>query len=464
VKPIEAPTHAAPAATAPDAAALGRTLRTRHVTMIAIGGIIGAGLFVGSSTSIATVGPAVIFSYAIAGLVILMIMRMLSEMAMASPGTGTFTEFVRLGLGHGAGFTCGWLYWYFWVVVIPVEAIAGGVILNNWINLPVWLLGVGLLALMTAINLLSTRSYGEFEFWLSSLKVSAIIVFILIGAAFAFGVTSPTGPTFSNLTSHRGFAPFGLMAILAGVTSVIFSVVGAEISTIAAAESSEPVKTIARAATSVAIRILLFYILSIGLIVSILPWDTVKPGASPFTAALVYMKVPGAATAMTSIVLVAVLSCLNSSIYVTSRVLFVLAAKGDAPQWLVALTRRKVPARAILVGSVFGYFALAASVLSPQLVFSFLVNSSGATMLMIYLMVCAAQVRHRRLLERTNPDALLIKMWWFPYASYITAAAILAVLVAMSFQHDLAVQLIASLAVAVIVSGAYMALRRNRSG
>jgi len=163
------------------------------------------------------------------------------------------------------------------------------------------------------------------------------------------------------------------------------------------------------------------------------------------------------------IVLVAVLSCLNSSIYVTSRVLFVLAAKHDAPQWLVKLTRRKVPARAILVGSLFGYFALAASVLSPQLVFSFLVNSSGATMLMIYLMVCAAQIRHRRLLERTDPGALLIKMWLFPYTSYATAAAILAVLIAMAFKHDLAVQLIASLVVAVIVWAAYMILRRGRT-
>ena len=441
---------------------LGRTLRTRHVTMIAIGGIIGAGLFVGSSTSIATVGPAVIFTYAIAGLVILMIMRMLSEMAMASPGTGTFTEFVRLGLGNAAGFICGWLYWYFWVVVIPVEAIAGGVILHNWIDLPVWLLGVVLLALMTAINLMSTRSYGEFEFWLSSLKVGAIVTFIAIAASYAFGFTSPTGSTFSNFTAHGGFAPKGFWAILAGVTSVIFSVVGAEISTIAAAESDEPVKTIARAATSVAVRILLFYILSIGLIVAVLPWDTIKPGVSPFTSALIFMRIPGAATVMSSIVLVAVLSCLNSAIYVTSRVLFVLAGKHDAPQWLVALTRSKVPARSILVGSVFGYFALAASVLSPQVVFSFLVNSSGATMLMIYLMVCAAQVRHRRLLERTNPSALVIKMWLFPWVSYATAAAILAVLIAMAFEHDLAIQLITSMLVAVLVWGAYLVFRRNR--
>lgn len=431
--------------------------------MIAIGGIIGAGLFVGSSTSIATVGPAVIITYAISGLVILMIMRMLSEMAMSSPRTGSFTEFVRLGLGHGAGFVAGWLYWYFWVVVVPVEAIAGAVIIRQWLpQFEVWEIGTVLLALLTGVNLLSTRSYGEVEFWLSSLKVAAIIVFIGLGAAWAFGFTSPSGPTFGNLTAYGGFAPAGYAAVLAGVTSVIFSVVGAEISTIAAAESSEPAKTIAKAATSVALRILLFYILSIGLIVSILPWNSIVPGQSPFTQTLVLMKIPAAATFMSLIVLVAVLSCLNSSLYVTSRVLFVLAAKGDAPKWLVALTGRQVPARAILVGSLFGYFALAASVLSPQRVFSFLINSSGATMLIIYLMVCAAQIRHRRMVEAVAPDRLTLRMWWFPYASYLTAGAILAVLIAMAFKYDLAIQLVTSLAVAALVWLAYVIFRRGK--
>jgi GABA permease len=431
--------------------------------MIAIGGIIGAGLFVGSSTSIATVGPAVIITYGISGLVILMIMRMLSEMAIASPGIGSFTEYVRLGLGHGAGFIAGWLYWYFWVVVVPVEAIAGAVIIKQWLpQFEVWQVGTVLLALMTGVNLLSTRSYGEVEFWLSSLKVAAIIVFIVLAAAWAFGFTAPSGSTFVNLTAHGGFAPAGYAAVLAGVTSVIFSVVGAEISTIAAAESDEPAKTIAKAATSVAIRILLFYILSIGLIVSILPWNTIVPGQSPFTATLVLMRIPAAATLMSIVVLVAVLSCLNSSLYVTSRVLFVLAAKGDAPQWLVALTGRKVPARSILVGTLFGYFALAASVLYEKSVFSFLVNSSGATMLIIYLMVCAAQIRQRRILEAVAPERLTLRMWWFPYASLLTAGAMLAVLIAMCFKDDLRVQLITSLAVAALVWLAYMILRRGK--
>ncbi len=429
--------------------------------MIAIGGIIGAGLFVGSSASIASVGPAVVLSYAIAGLIVLMVMRMLSEMAMATPGYGSFTEYVRLGLGHGAGFVSGWLYWYFWVVVVPVEAIAGGVIIEPWFHQPAWLLGTVLLTLLTAINLLSTRSYGEFEFWLSSIKVGAVIVFILLGAAYVFGFTSPA-PSYANLWSHGGFFPRGVGAVLAAVTSVIFSVVGAEITTIAAAESNEPARIVARIAGSVALRILLFYLLSIGLIVMILPWTAVVPGHSPFTAALDRMQIPAASTVMTGVVLIAVLSCLNSSIYVASRVLFVLAAHHDAPGSLVALTPRKVPARAILASSAFGYFALAAAVVSPQGVFSFLVNSSGATMLIIYLMVCAAQIRQRRLLERTHPARLVIKMWGFPAVSYATAAAICAVLGAMAFERNLATQLAASIAVALLVVMLYALFRRGR--
>lgn len=426
---------------------LSRSLKPRHVAMIAIGGIIGAGLFVGSSTSIATVGPAVVVSYALAGLMVLLVMRMLSEMATAFPGAGAFTEFVRIGLGHWSGFVSGWLYWYFWVVVVAIEAIAGAVILQLWLPFETWQIGVVLLALMTAINLMSTRSYGEFEFWFSSLKVGAIIAFIAIAGAYAFGLTS-AGPTFANLNAHGGFAPAGGIAILSGVTSVIFALCGAEIATIAAAESEDPARTVARLTGSVALRILLFYVVSIALIVSIVPWTQIVPGVSPFATTLELMQVPGAATIMNIVVLIAVLSCLNSGLYVTSRVLFTLAAKGDAPQWLVAVNRRQVPARAILIASLFGYVALAASALSPQIVFSFLVNASGATMLFIYLMVCFAQIGLRRQLEREAPERLTIRMWLFPWASYAAIGAIVAVLLAMALTPALASQFYSSAAVA----------------
>ena len=188
-------------------AGLGQTLRRRHVTMITVGGIIGAGLFVGSSASIAAIGPAAVLSYALAGLVILFIMRMLSELAAAAPGTGSFTEFARLGLGNWAGFTSGWLYWYFWVIVLPIEALAGAKLLSAWMpGVPVWALGAFLLSAMAGVNLLSARSFGEFEFWFASIKVAAILIFIAIAGAYACGLGAPHGPTFATLTAHGGFA------------------------------------------------------------------------------------------------------------------------------------------------------------------------------------------------------------------------------------------------------------------
>jgi GABA permease len=447
-----------PASDAPEGdrpqSALSHSLHSRHVSMIAIGGIIGAGLFVGSSTSINAVGPAVIVSYAAAGLVILLVMRMLSEMASLYPGAGSFTELVRIGLGHRAGFVCGWLYWYFWVVVVAIEAIAGAVIVATWVPLPVWLIGTLLLAAMTGVNLLSTRSFGEFEFWFALLKVVAILAFILVAGLWVSGITSPAGPTFENLFVNGGFAPHGWVAIIGGITSVIFALCGAEIATIAAAESREPARTIARITGSVALRILLFYLGSVTLIVCVMPWTEIIPGQSPFAAALAHIGIPAAATVMNLVVLVAVLSCLNSGLYVTSRVLFTLSEKGDAPAGLVAVNARKVPARAILIASLFGYLALAASVLSPELVFSFLVNASGATMLIIYMMVAFAQIAIRRRTEAAAPDRLVIRMWLHPYLSIATIVAIGGVLAAMALQPLHREEFIASAALAAVVGAA----------
>jgi L-asparagine transporter-like permease len=443
-------------------AQLGRTLLARHVTMISIGGIIGAGLFVGSSSAIASAGPAIIFSYILAGLVVLFVMRMMGEMALVLPGVSAFTEFTRLGLGNWAGFTSGWLYWYFWVVVVAIEAIAGANLIKQWVDLPLWAIGLVLMAILTGTNLFSTRTYGEMEFWFASFKVAAIVAFILVTGAYVFGITSGVGPSFANLTAHGGFAPFGVTSILAGVTSVIFSLTGAEIATIAAAESPEPARTIAKLTNTVMLRIVLFYVGSIFLIVCIVPWNEIVPGHSPFVAAMERIKVPGAAIMMNFVVLTAVLSCLNSGLYVTSRVLFTLAGRGDAPQGIVAVNSRQVPARAILLGSAFAYLAILAQVFSKG-VFSFLVNASGATMLIIYLMVAFAQIRIRRHITATQPEKLVFKVWFFPFSSYATIAAIIAVLVAMAVTPDLAEQFYISGLLLVIVLAAYFFVRRARA-
>lgn len=430
-------------------AQLSQTLLPRHVSMIAIGGIIGAGLFVGSSATIAAAGPAAVLSYLIAGLLILLVMRMIAEMAVSLDGVQSFPDFARAGLGHLAGFLSGWLYWYFWVVVVAVEAIAGAKIIAVWLpGLPEWAIGTTLMTLMLGANLLSTRSFGEFEFWFSSIKVAAIIVFILLGIAWVAGLTAPQGPSIANLTVHGGFAPHGWSVVLAAVSSTIFALCGAEIATIAAAESPDPAKVISRMTISVTVRIVIFYVLSMLLIVTIVPWQNIVPGHSPFATTLAAMAIPGGETIMSAVVLVAVLSCLNSGLYVTSRALFGLARYGDAPRWLVHVNARKVPARAIIAASLFGYGALAANWLSPGTVFSFLVNSSGVTMILLYLLVAAAQLRLRSRFEREAPARLKLKMWFHPYGSLLAMAAMLAVLLFMALQPDLASQFWLSLLVA----------------
>lgn len=350
---------------------LSRNLRARHVEMISIGGIIGAGLFVGSSAAISAVGPAVILSYLAAGLIILLIMRMLSEMAASNPHVGSFTEYVRLGLGHWGGFVAGWLYWYFWVVVVAIEAIAGARIISLWLPVPSWEIGLVLMVVLTVVNLMSARSYGEFEFWFASIKVAAILAFIVLGIAAVTGVKSSDGAGLANLVAHGGFFPKGTGSVAAGVVTVIFALCGAEIATIAAAESSESAKTISRLTITIVFRILLFYVVSIFLILCIVPWNQIESGVSPFAVALGRLGIPGAETVMNFVVLTAVLSCLNSGVYVTSRVLMRLAEHGDAPQALVKLSARRVPARAILIGSAFGYAAVIASIVSPARVFAF---------------------------------------------------------------------------------------------
>lgn len=433
---------------ATDTPALARSLKRRHVTMITLGGVIGAGLFVGSSAAIASIGPAVIISYALAGSIVLLVMRVIAALATALPHTGAFTEFARAGIGRWAGFTSGWLYWYFWAVVIGIEAIAGAAIIAQWVDLPTWIIGLVVMLLMTASNLTSTRSFGEFEFWFSTIKVVAIILFIMVCAAFLFG--SGQGQGLALLTADGGFAPLGWGAVMAGVTSVIFALVGAEIVTMAAAEAEDSADMVAKMASTLVLRIGMFYIGAIFLILCIVPWRSVVAGQSPFAMALDVVGVPGAALLMNLVVLVAVLSCLNSAIYVASRALFTLAANGDAPRWSVAVNRRGVPARSILACTAVGFVAVLASVLSPSVVFAFLVNASGAIIIFVYLLTVVAAIR-----LKVGTSGLL------GWGRWLTVAAMLAVLVAMAATPELAVQLYASLSCLAVVLVAAWATRQR---
>jgi GABA permease len=439
---------------------LQKGLKKRHVTMISLGGVIGAGLFVGSGAVINTTGPAAVLSYLLAGLLVVLVMRMLGEMAVANPSTGSFADYAGRALGEWARFAVGWLYWYFWVIVLAVEAVAGAEILQRWIpDAPVWLSSLVLMALLTGTNLVSVRSYGEFEFWFASIKVAAIIAFIVIAFAYCFGLTGGEGG-FSHLSSDQGFAPKGLSAVLTGVVVVIFAFVGAEIATIAAAESDEPKEAVTKATNQVIARVLVFYVLSVFLIVSILPWSDSKLGESPFVAVLDRIGISGAADVMNAVVLTAVLSCLNSGLYVASRMTFVLARRGDAPQWMTSVNSRGVPARAILAATSIGYLSVIASAISPDGVFKFLLNTSGAVALFVYLLIAISELQLRRRLEREDPERLQVRMWGYPYLTWFAIAAIVVVIGSMATVEEVRSQLWLGLLSVAVVLGAYAARRR----
>jgi GABA permease len=426
----------------PDAPGLRRGLKQRHLTMIAIGGVIGAGLFVGSGVVINQTGPAAFLSYLVTGVLIVLVMRMLGEMATANPSTGSFADYARAALGSWAGFSTAWLYWYFWVIVVGFEAVAGAKILTFWFDAPLWVLSLALMVLMTATNLFSVGSYGEFEYWFAGIKVFAIIAFLLLGTAFVLGLWPDRSFDVSNLTSHGGFLPHGAGAIFSSIVVVVFSMVGAEIATVAAAESADPERAIAKATQSVILRVAIFFVGSMILLVCIVPWNDNALGDSPYVAAFTRMGIPYADQIMNAVVLTAVLSCLNSGLYTASRMLFVLAERKEAPQRLVRVNGRGVPAWAILSSTVVGFLSVIAAYTSPDTVFLFLLNSSGAVILFVYLLIAVSQLVLRR---RTPDDQLVVRMWLFPVLTIVTIAGVLAVLVQLGLSSETRSQLLLGL-------------------
>ncbi|WP_225100878.1 amino acid permease [Streptomyces sp. CoH27] len=408
-------------------------LKNRHLTMIAIGGVIGAGLFVGSSSGIATAGPGILLSYALVGTLVVLVMRMLGEMSAANPTSGSFSAHADRALGRWAGFSIGWLYWFFWVVVLAVEATAGAKILAGWVPaVPQWGWALIVMTVLTATNLVSVGSYGEFEFWFAGIKVVAIGAFIVVGLLAIFGVlpgVHTDKASFANLTSHGGFLPHGPGTILTGVLLVVFSFMGSEIATLAAGESEDPQRAVTKSTNSIIWRIGVFYLGSILVVVSLLPWNdpSIKKEGS-YVAALDSLGIAHAGEIMNVIVLTSVLSCLNSGLYTASRMAFSLGERGDAPKVFARTTARGVPMAAILASVVFGFVAVFFNYAYPDTVFLFLVNSSGAVALFVWLVICFSQLRMRRIILREAPEKLVVRMWLYPYLTWITAGFIVFVL------------------------------------
>ncbi|MFE0177754.1 amino acid permease [Streptomyces sp. NPDC059002] len=431
-------------------------LKNRHLSMIAIGGVIGAGLFVGSSSGIAAAGPAILISYALVGTMVVLVMRMLGEMAAARPASGSFSTYADQALGRWAGFSIGWLYWFFWVVVLAVEATAGAVILNGWIPaVPQWGWALIVMVVLTATNLVSVGSYGEFEFWFAGIKVVAIGGFVVIGLLAVFGVlpgSDNPGHGFAHLTDAGGFMPKGAGAILTGVLMVVFSFMGSEIVTLAAGESEDPQRAVTKATNSVIWRIGVFYLGSIFVVITLLPWnDKSITEDGSYVAALNSIGIPHAGQVMNVIVLTAVLSCLNSGLYTASRMAFSLGQRGDAPKAFARTNARGVPQAAILGSVVFGFVAVWFNYQWKDTVFDFLLNSSGAVALFVWLIISFTQLRMRGIILREEPEKLVVKMWLFPYLTWVTIAMISFVLVYMLTDEAGRKQVLLSLLAAAFV-------------
>nr|pir transport protein homolog [imported] - Arthrobacter sp. (strain TE1826) [Arthrobacter sp.]BAA25930.1 transporter [Arthrobacter sp.] len=436
---------------------LQKGLKIRHLTMIAFGGSIGAGLFVGSGAIIQMTGPAAVFTALMAGILVILIMRMLGEMVVAKPSLGSFSDYAREALGNWAGFTVSWLYWYFWVIVIAVEAIAGAAILKDWLfpNVSLWVLNLILLIALTITNIFSVKAYGEFEYWFSLIKIVAITLFLTLGGAYIFGLFPGIPMHLSNLTAHGGFIPNGAGIVFIAVATIIFSFVGSEIVTIAAAESAESEKAVVRAVNSVIVRIMTFYVGSVFIIVAVVPWNDAKALTNPYVSALKLMGMPGADMIMNLVVVTAVLSCLNSGIYTASRMLFALGDKGDAPKWMMHVTKTGVPLKAILTCTIFGFISVIMAFVSPETVFQFLLNSSGAIALFVYLLIAVSQLKLRKTIERETPERLKLRMWAYPYLTIATIIAMLMIITTMAFNASTRSQFILSLLSSAIVVAIY---------
>lgn len=376
----------------PDVLPAENSMRARHVGMIALGGVIGAGFFVGSSNAIAMAGPGILLTYALAGVMVLLINLMLRDVALAAPEGGSFVSQVHRHLGPHLGFFTGWSYLVIWIITTGVETIGAATLLVPYIPLPYPVLEFGLLLIMTANNLLSVRHYAESEYWLAIIKVAAIAVFIFMAlAVLGMGIPLSDTPRLSG-----GLLPHGLAALLAAAPTVVFSMSGSEVASIAALESDRPDANIRIVARSVALRIGGFYLASIALILCVVSWRDIVPGHSPFLLVLDRLHVPFASEAMTAIILTAMLSTVNSGLYATSRILRSLASQNQAPAFFDHLAPgRHLPRRAVLACACAVAMVAASAIASPGFVFGFLISMIGSFIIFDDILIVLVRMKLR---------------------------------------------------------------------
>ncbi|WP_028777884.1 amino acid permease [Shimazuella kribbensis] len=415
---------------------LQRKLSQRQLTMIAIGGAVGTGLFMGSGIAISYAGPGVLISYAIAALIALTMMMCLSEMTMAHPTSGSFGSHAERYIGPWAGYLVRYTYWGAQVIAIGGEATAVALYMKYWFPaVPAWLWIIVFAAVIIFVNARSVNNFGAFEYWFSTIKVTAIIVFIILGICVIFGLgTEPTG--ISNYTSNGGFMPNGFSGVWMAVLMAIFSFYGVEVVAVTAGEAKDPQKAIPKAMRTMVFRLIIFYILSLGIMLAVVPWEHTGAHAvteSPFVKVFASLGIPYAAGIMNFVVLTAALSSMNTNLYLCSRMIFSLGRGGYTPKALGKLNKRGVPFNALLASSVGLAIAMLLNVLTPN-AFGQLFGISIFGGIFVWIMIFITFLRFRK--ENGKLQSLSYHAPLHPIPAFAGLLLLIGIMVTMLFSAD----------------------------
>ncbi|MFH9404359.1 amino acid permease [Streptomyces sp. NPDC017638] len=440
---------------------LSQGLKQRHLSMIALGGVIGAGLFVGSGAGIAAAGPSIVLAYALSGVLVMLVMRMLGEMSAAYPSSGSFSAHAERAIGPWAGFAAGWSFWVLLCTAVGLEGIGAAKIVQGWLpGTPQWMWVALFMVVFCGTNLAAVKNFGEFEFWFAALKVGAISLFLILGVLAIAGVLPGTdAPGTSHLSD---FMPNGGDGLVIGLLASVFAYGGLETVTIAAAESRDPVRGVASAVRTAMWRIAVFYIGSMAVAVTLVPWDSKEVTAKgPYIATLEHLGIPGASQLMNVVILVALLSAMNANIYGASRIGFSLVERGLGPKVLARLSGG-VPRIAVVTSSVLGFVCVLLSYWRPDDIFKWLLNMIGAVILIVWIFIAVSQLLLRRRIEREAPERLVVRMWMFPWLTWVALAGMAAIFVLMWREPDTRTQLYSSGGMALFLAAVGYVWQRLR--
>jgi AAT family amino acid transporter len=441
---------------------LRRSLSHRQIQLIAIGGAIGVGLFLGSGKAISEAGPAVLLCYLGAGAIVFLMMRALGEMAVERPVAGSFSTYAEEYVGAWAGFATGWTYWLMWTVTVMAEITAVGIYTQFFFpEVAQWVPAAASVTVLLGANLISVRLFGETEFWFALIKIVAIVAFILAGLAILiFGIGSLSDQAaISNLWSHGGFFPEGLGGVLAALQIVTFAFIGVELIGVTAGEARDPRRELPAAINRVAWRILLFYVGAIAIVLALIPWDRVSTTTSPFVLAWDSIGIGAAAGILNGVVLTAALSSSNSGIFASARMMFSLAKRGEAPHSLHFLSRARVPVRGILVTGVVLAGGVLLNALVPEKAFTYITSVATVGVLWVWGMIAFAHLRFRAL-RGTEATPSRFPMPAAPWGNYAVLAYVALVGVLLAVTDDQRVAVIAGAVWALVLALGWSRIRR----